>query len=738
MSFFLSFTEEGNQVFSLENGRCSGLLSGAQVHTHHAALVSKYTNDPAVCIRVTRLPVETVLSAPAISRMTYGQGDNLIRAQLGYLEENEAPSSTEVAMVIMFKDGMIKSHSFLLGGKSWSQVVPLMNLAGCCTSIDTQKSVTVAVDLTAINFGAGRKATSWKRIDELFKDSLSGDVDFSKEHLYVRWRILESQPKDDDTVPAVFLHLEALPLDVSVKNKAAELVEKYNSSSNIAISLFAIPLKWKEPNDQKRLFTTPCIVLADGRSVASDGNIRMSMATIRDVLRRGRVSSGEQENKETVTCPVILSSWGRCPRELYMSEVDTSEIVEKGKYTNCFTSRVVCFGLVGKSGTGEAGFLVAPVLPVLRDKYRVFSRGDKLIFGERRSQVKKYNQSYVVAPQTGRILGPGAPDAYHSIIEEAIAASIAKDTKSGYSTAINMLARCRETLNREMRLPLTNQDVLCFIAFMAGRGVLDSTISKYLSAIRYALLSVGHECNNLRTPVVEQVLKGIRNLKRDPQLAVMKKTRRAMTIDHLRLLGHALAKSNYSDYMKSMMWAGSLAAFWGSVRMGEPMCSLSKEFDPQASLLLSDIKISNGVAKLWIRSPKRCTPTGDVIDVYGVPDKSLDPVVALSYFMEFRRKIHGDSEDLPFFIEQDGKNFTKRKFNRLLHELLDPFLRDNRDSLTGHSFRAGLATLMEVAGFEESEIQAWGRWNSEAFRRYCKEKRPKHLIFQKLYNHLYG
>ena len=73
MSFFLSFTEEGNQVFSLENGRCSGLLSGAQVHTHHAALVSKYTNDPAVCIRVTRLPELTVLSAPAISRMTYGQ-----------------------------------------------------------------------------------------------------------------------------------------------------------------------------------------------------------------------------------------------------------------------------------------------------------------------------------------------------------------------------------------------------------------------------------------------------------------------------------------------------------------------------------------------------------------------------------------------------------------------------------------------------------------------------------------
>ena len=211
-----------------------------------------------------------------------------------------------------------------------------------------------------------------------------------------------------------------------------------------------------------------------------------------------------------------------------------------------------------------------------------------------------------------------------------------------------------------------------------------------------------------------------------------------MTIDHLKLLGHALAESNYSDYLKSMMWAGSLVAFWGSLRIGELMCPLTKEFDPQASLLMSDIRVTEGIAKLWVRSPKRCTTTGDVIEVYGVPDKSLDPVVALKYFMEYRREVHGIRGDLPFFMEQDGKYFTKQKFNKLLHELLDPYLRDGRDSLTGHSFRAGLATLMEVAGFEESEIQAWGRWNSEAFRLYCKEKRPKHLIFQKLFTHLYG
>ena len=118
-------------------------------------------------------------------------------------------------------------------------------------------------------------------------------------------------------------------------------------------------------------------------------------------------------------------------------------------------------------------FQVAEVVPVLKQDYRVFKRGDKLIFGrqseKRKGQIAKYNAYSIVPPRTDRILGPGAPAAYHSVIEEAIAASVAQDTKSSYSTAINMLARCQESLGRYMSLPLSDQDVLCFIAFMADR-----------------------------------------------------------------------------------------------------------------------------------------------------------------------------------------------------------------------------------------------------------------------------
>ena len=372
-------------------------------------------------------------------------------------------------------------------------------------------------------------------------------------------------------------------------------------------------------------------------------------------------------------------------------------------------------------------------VPYIKQDFRMFSRGDKLVIRKRNMRVGKYNSTYVVPPRTEVLLGEGVPTNYHTIIGQAIAASVSSETKSGYSTALNMLAACQSTLGRTMELPMSDKDVLCFVAFMANRKVLDTTISKYLSAIRYALLSSGYECENLRTPVVKQVLKGIHNLRRDPLALAEKKTRRAMTVFHLRLLGHALATSKMSEYSKSAIWAVSLAAFWGSLRIGEVLGPLIRAFDPKSTLLLSDVGVSDKGLKFWIRSPKKCTPSGDVIELFHVPDASLDPVKAISHYKELRGKIHGNEGSKPFFLEEDGRILTKQRFNKCLHDLLDRFLKDERDKLTGHSFRSGLATLMEAAGFSEMDIKAWGRWSSEAFRKYCKENRPRDRIFKMLH-----
>ena len=150
--------------------------------------------------------------------------------------------------------------------------------------------------------------------------------------MYARWRLLELKPKEGERQPSLPLHLEALPLNGTLEMKSAEMKEKHCSASNIAISLVSIPLNWRKPDGRKKLFTTPRLVVMDAKSGVSDGNVRLSMASVRDVLRRGRPSEGVEEHQATVVSPQLVNAWERSPRMLHMAEGDTCEVLEKGKY----------------------------------------------------------------------------------------------------------------------------------------------------------------------------------------------------------------------------------------------------------------------------------------------------------------------------------------------------------------------------------------------------------------------
>lgn len=71
-----------------------------------------------------------------------------------------------------------------------------------------------------------------------------------------------------------------------------------------------------------------------------------------------------------------------------------------------------------------------------------------------------------------------------------------------------------------------------------------------------------------------------------------------------------------------------------------------------------------------------------------------------------------------FRVPNSGNAYRHQRFNLDLKRMLQPLI--NYGSVSSHSFRSGLATLMGVAGFEDSEIQACGRWSSSAFLRYIK------------------
>ena len=159
-------------------------------------------------------------------------------------------------------------------------------------------------------------------------------------------------------------------------------------------------------------------------------------------------------------------------------------------------------------------------------------------------------------------------------------------------------------------------------------------------------------------------------------------------------------------------------------------------FDPSSTLLASDVKIQDDSVAYWIRSPKvKRQDTGDVVEVWGIPmRRDLDPLGTLKAFVKRRLDKFGPAESSPMFIHEDGSIYTKFELNSDLALLLSMFpeLENPRDKFSGHSFRAGLATILSVQGFSPEEIQQWGRWRSNAFLVYIKDQARRREVSKRL------
>ena len=112
---------------------------------------------------------------------------------------------------------------------------------------------------------------------------------------------------------------------------------------------------------------------------------------------------------------------------------------------------------------------------------------------------------------------------------------------------------------------------------------------------------------------------------------------------------------------------------------------------------------------MWLRHPKVSSRLGDLVEVWHVPERpSICPVKSLERFLQLRGRVFGKAEALPLFIHEDGSNFSKQELNRdlkLILETFPEFSESDRDAWTGHSFRAGISTLLQGLGFSAEEIQ---------------------------------
>lgn len=325
----------------------------------------------------------------------------------------------------------------------------------------------------------------------------------------------------------------------------------------------------------------------------------------------------------------------------------------------------------------------------------------------------------------------GLPEDLKKAATNAANHSLAKKTWESYKTASKHLERCEEETGIRINFPMTEKDTTLFITWLiVRRGVRASTADCYLSAVRQVHIVKGLNAPNLRQGVISSILKGGRNQNTIEDRINGRSTRLPVTITILKLLKIEIAASTMSFSKKRLVWLICTLNFYGCFRVHETLARTEQQFDPAFTLLSKDVKLrevtidgkKESLLQLCLKSPKEDRiGASSFVDVYETKGL-LCPIRA---YKKWKATNPPNEPNMPAFRTEDGVPLTGRELNKILKKSLRKHDFYQSGTITSHSFRSGMASMMATLGYSEEEIMAMGRWSSTAFEAYIKLPRRK-------------
>ena len=311
--------------------------------------------------------------------------------------------------------------------------------------------------------------------------------------------------------------------------------------------------------------------------------------------------------------------------------------------------------------------------------------------------------------------------------------SLSASTWSTYSTALTQLQACSSDLNITLALPISENETLTFVAWLVKKNLQASTIESYLSGLRLAQISLGLGNQQIRTPLVNQIISGRKNQTDSTQNSNHNLERLPVTPKMLLLIKKDLKTANMPKQEKLAIWATCTLLFYGAFRGGEILSKHEHTFDPLVTLTGEDVELQSILVKgvrsqilqVRLKTEKKANRSS-VIDIFPNNNDSC-PVAAWKKWASQALL----QQDLPAFRKADGSNLTCKNMNAYLKAFNRKYINIPGKSISVHSFRAGLPTMLGKMGYSDSDIQATGRWSSRAFEIYCKLPRSKRLEMAK-------
>ena len=339
----------------------------------------------------------------------------------------------------------------------------------------------------------------------------------------------------------------------------------------------------------------------------------------------------------------------------------------------------------------------------------------------------KYGGKGLVQDAIFRSLGIGKKEARE--LSNISNHGLSQSTWSNYATAERLLLKCSKETGKGMELPLGQAQVLVFVNWLIReRQAKHGTICSYLAGLRQLHVVAGLEGTVIRTELVNLVLAGKKHKEvLEKKRGEQKSGRLPVTLAVMKLIKATLRVSKWDTGKKLAMWAISCLAFNGAFRIHELLCREESRFDPQATLLGKDIKTVWNEAQqretivVWLKWPKEDKAgKGLEVEVFETGSE-VCPVKALKKWCW----AGVGRPDQPAFMETENRPWTGRAFNRDLQELIGPHIDRSEGSITSHSFRSGVPSMLGRAGYSDEQLQAVGRWSSRAFEHYVKLPRTR-------------
>jgi len=291
-----------------------------------------------------------------------------------------------------------------------------------------------------------------------------------------------------------------------------------------------------------------------------------------------------------------------------------------------------------------------------------------------------------------------------------------------------------KTTGQNTNLPINEKMINEFCHWaLTVRKLRPSTVKAYLQSITIVHKINGFGNYNCNNAIANLIIKGAENMTLYGSNAkkVVNKCN-VVTLNMLKIIGHKIALTQWDEITKQIVWVTALVAFFGSCRIGELLPENSC-YDSETSLLWGDLTRLENSWVLHIKSTKNRTKGGEFIDIFEFKGHNCCPVKALDKLYDL--SVYSKNKKSAVFTFNNGKVFTKINFNRTLNELLKEDLKKVGGVIRGHSFRAGIPSILAKYPelVNDGLIKKWGRWNSDTYKTYTRLKNSQKLsIFKNI------